>query len=380
MSLDDFFHAETSARPIGVARAAIGIAALIRAALQYEILRALLSGDVIRAKQFNWFPDLRFDLLWPFMAIWMLASVSFALGFRSRVSGSVLFLCLAYQLAWDENLQANNFYLMTLIVFLLTVADSGCSFSLDRRLFRRGPQVVVRWSTLLPRLQISIVYFYSALLKLNPSFLAGRSITKSTRMPELLHHTWLPSGVAAATVGVEFFLAVALWLPALRRGAFALGFLLHLGIFLGMDGQHTVAMFTFGVTMCAPYLLFLEDSPASRLVIWDDSCALCRRWVAFFQGFDWLKIHSYEGSSNSNVLREAKISPQDADVELKLWWEGRTLGGFDAVREILCLLPISFLWAPLLAVPPVPAIGRRLYQLVAERRKCTVRTAAPREL
>lgn len=259
MSVEEFFRAETSARPLGVARAALGIAALIRAALQYEILRALLSGEVIPAKRFDWLPDLPPGLLWLFMAIWMLACVSFALGFRTRVSGALLCACLVYQLAWDENLQGNNFYLMALIVFLLTVADSGCSFSLDRLLFRRDPQQVVRWSTLLPRLQISIVYFYSALLKLNPSFLAGQSIVRSTRMPELLHQTWLPRGVAAATIIVEFFLALALWAPALRRTAFALGFLLHLGIFLGMDGQHTVAMFTFGVTMLAPYLLFLEN-------------------------------------------------------------------------------------------------------------------------
>ena len=370
MSVEEFFGAETSARPLGVARAAVGIAALIRAALQYELLRALLSGAVIPVKPFAWFPDLPPALLDPFQAIWMLACVAFALGFLTRVSGGLLFACLVYQLAWDQNLQANNLYLMALIVFLLTVADSGCSFSLDRRLFRRGPQQVVRWSTLLPRLQISIVYFYSAVLKLNPSFLAGQSIVRSTRMPDLLHQTWLPWGVAAATVGVEFFLALALWAPVLRRAAFALGFLLHLGIFLGMDGQHTVAMLTFGVTMLAPYLLFLEDSPASRLVVWDDSCAFCRRWVAFSRGFDWLGIHRYEGSSSPDVLREANVTRGDADVELKLSFEGRTIGGFDAVREILCLLPISFLWAPLLAVPPIPAIGRRLYRRVADRRKC----------
>lgn len=365
MSVDDFFRAETSARALGVARAAVGIAALIRAALQYEILSELVSGEVIPAKRFAWFPDLPTGLLWLFLAIWMLACVSFALGLRTRVSGSLLVACLVYQLAWDENLQGNNFYFMALIVFLFTVADSGCSFSLDRRLFRSGPQQVVRWSTLLPRLQISIVYFYSALVKINPSFLAGHSIVRSTRMPELLHQTWLPAGVAAATVGVEFFLALALWAPALRRTAFALGFVLHLGIFLGMDRQHNVAMFTFGVTMLAPYLLFLEQSPASRLVIWDDNCIFCRRWITFFHRFDWLGIHRYEGS-------RAHATRQDEDAELKLCFQGRTLGGFDAVREVLCLLPISFLWAPLLAVPPLPAIGRRLYRRVADRRNSAV--------
>jgi predicted DCC family thiol-disulfide oxidoreductase YuxK len=137
-----------------------------------------------------------------------------------------------------------------------------------------------------------------------------------------------------------------------------------------MDGGHTTAMFTFGLNMLAPYLLFLENRPASRLVIWDDDCSFCRRSVAVCRRLDWLGIHRFEGSSNPAILQEAGVTPQQADAELKLSFDGRTMGGFDAVREILCMLPLSFLWAPVLAIPPISGIGRRLYRRVAERRKC----------
>jgi predicted DCC family thiol-disulfide oxidoreductase YuxK len=282
-----------------------------------------------------------------------------------------VFAVIAYQIALDANLFANNLYLVMLLVFLLTVADSGCSFSLDRVLFRRDAALVSRWSTLLPRLQISIVYFFSAAVKTTPAFLAGHSIRSATRMPVFLMNTWLPAGVAVATAALELFLSVGLWIPRLRRAAFFGGFLLHLFIFIGMEPQQTSAMLCFGVITLAPYLLFLENPPGSRLVIWDDQCGFCRRWIAFFRRFDWLGIHRCEGSSNVAALQEAGITAQQADIELKLSFDGRVLGGFDAIREVMCLLPISFLWAPVLGVPPIRTAGSRLYRRVAERRKCT---------
>jgi len=372
VSIREFFSAETSARPLGVARAVVGFVVLLRAAIQYHLLGLLMSGYIVRAKQFPWMPDLPAGWVPAFIAAWMLLAVCFAVGYHSRLSGGLLVAMFAYQLALDENLQWSNSYFMMWIILLLTVADSGCSFSLDRRLRRKDPQQVARWSTLLPRLQLSIVYFYSWIFKLNPHFLAGESIERATRLPGFLHGTWLPSAVAALTAGIECFVSFGLWVPSLRRAAFVLGMSLHTAIFFSMDRAHTATMFTFGLNILAPYLLFLEQAPGSRLIIWDDDCSFCRRWIAFFRAFDWLAIHRFEGSSKQDVLRQAGVTPQEADLELKVAFEGRTLGGFDAVREVLCVLPISFLWAPLLAIPPIPSIGRRLYRRVAARRNCTV--------
>ncbi|MEP7366731.1 MAG: HTTM domain-containing protein [Acidobacteriota bacterium] len=337
MPLAAFFRAETPARPLALARICMGLAAFIRAAIQYQILRSLLSGEFIRANRFDWLPALTSGTFLPFMAVWMIACLSFAAGFRTRLSGSIVTACLAYQIALDENLYANNFYLMTLILFLLTVADSGCSFSVDRWLFRKGPEMVARWSTLLPRLQISIVYFYSALVKINSAFLAGEPIARSTRLGPYLDKTAMPMVVAYATVGLEFFLSIALWMPPLRRAAVTLAFLLHFNIFVGMENRYTVAMFTFGVTTLAPLLLFLEYAPASRVVLWNEESAAARRWVAFFRFFDWLGIYRFESASVAG---------------LALTLDDRTLTGFAAAREVLCTLPISFYWAPLLAVVP----------------------------
>jgi predicted DCC family thiol-disulfide oxidoreductase YuxK len=50
--------------------------------------------------------------------------------------------------------------------------------------------------------------------------------------------------------------------------------------------------------------------------------------------------------------------------------DGKWFGGFDAYRVIAKHMPAFWLILPLLFIPPVPAIGRRLYARIAGRRYC----------
>ena len=97
------------------------------------------------------------------------------LGLRTRLCGTILTLSMAYTLFFDQQLYSNHLYLATLVVLLLTIADSAARWSLDaRRLGRRD--LILEWPTLLLKIQISIVYFYAALLKINPQYLSGTMI------------------------------------------------------------------------------------------------------------------------------------------------------------------------------------------------------------
>jgi len=108
-----------------------------------------------------------------------------------------------------------------------------------------------------------------------------------------------------------------------------------------------------------------------HLIIYDDKCSFCRSSVRLCRSLDWLGAHRYEGSSNRELLDAAGITPEQADQELKLVSGGRIDGGFDAIRRIMLRLPLTFFWAPLLWIPPIPWLGRRVYRAVAARRKCT---------
>ena len=114
-----------------------------------------------------------------------------------------------------------------------------------------------------------------------------------------------------------------------------------------------------------------------RLVIYDDRCGFCLKSVRWLQHLDTRGVHRYEGSSNEAILRQTGITADEADRELKLVANGEVYGGFDAVREVLRALPASSFWAPLLGLPPIRWIGRRVYRAVASRRKCTYTPVSP---
>jgi predicted DCC family thiol-disulfide oxidoreductase YuxK len=67
------------------------------------------------------------------------------------------------------------------------------------------------------------------------------------------------------------------------------------------------------------------------------------------------------------------VKPESAAEALQLVeLDGQIYGGFDAVRRVLQLLPLTFLWAPYLGLPPVKALGDRAYRYVAARRACQI--------
>lgn len=107
------------------------------------------------------------------------------------------------------------------------------------------------------------------------------------------------------------------------------------------------------------------------LVIFDDRCGFCKEAVALLRKLDRRAAFRYGGSSEESVLREAGVSPAEADEELKLAADGRLFGGYDAVAEIVRRLPGGRIVAPVMLAPPVRWLGRRIYRRVAASRRCT---------
>ena len=100
-----------------------------------------------------------------------------AAGLFYRVAASLFFLLFSYVFLLDKAFYLNHFYLILLISFLLTIIPAHRAASLDRLLFFRSqPPLVPRWSILLLRAQVFILYFYAGLAKLNPDWLQGEPI------------------------------------------------------------------------------------------------------------------------------------------------------------------------------------------------------------
>jgi predicted DCC family thiol-disulfide oxidoreductase YuxK len=119
------------------------------------------------------------------------------------------------------------------------------------------------------------------------------------------------------------------------------------------------------------YILFLDAAPGSRVVVWDDGCGFCATWVRWFRRLDWLTVLRFVPRSELASAALPVTETQAAEA-LQLVTGGRVHSGFAAVAHIAELLPLSFLWAPLLRLAPIASVGRLVYRRVAARRLCTI--------
>jgi predicted DCC family thiol-disulfide oxidoreductase YuxK len=358
-------------RPVGLARIGVSFAILLELRGSAHSLLRLAEPEYIATPYVEWAPAVTEPLAWLLIGLWLVSGLAFLVGWWTRPAGALLTLALASVLLLDQQLYSNHLYLMVIVAGLLTAGDSGAAFSLDAR--RRGVRETVQalpvW---LLRAQVSIAYGFAALSKLNLTYLSGSVVASYLRRegPLAVPDTWRsvePMMVMALlSICLEGFVAIGLWLPRWRPAALVAGLMLHIGISAWLSP--TVQITVFSLLMLPLYLLFLETEP-SRVVVWDDGCGFCSTWVHWFRRLDWLRALRFVPRSQL-ATAGLPVSEDDAARALQLVTPRRLRGGFGAVTGVAELLPISFLWAPLLRLPPVAAIGHRAYRRVAARRSC----------
>lgn len=332
---------EIGPRPLGLARVGVGAAALVKVLISAPVLVALTEDDVLRTPHFSWFPEPLLPLVTVLLAAWIISATLFAIGWRVTVSGTVLTLTIAFALALDQQVYSNHLYLLGWLTLLMTIADAGAGLNMSRT-----DRPVVRWPVVLIMGQLSIVYGFSALSKINPGFLRGEVLAGELRgglipFPETLITPPLMAGLAAVVIGVEAALALLIWRARLRPYVFALGLGLHLSITIFMSATGQLAVFS--LQMLSLYPLFLTDQPlqVSRMV----GCAHCARMEARLRKGDILKV--------------LEVSREDQRADLILTHHGRVTTRADAHTRILEHL-VPWLWvAPLLRLPVVRKLHRR---------------------
>lgn len=251
----NFLTSDISARPLGLARIIVGAAALIRLVVAVRVLSRLTDPETLRSPYVDWFPEPTAALVVVILAVWGAAGLLFMLGWKVTLSGSALLAAIAMTLAIDMQAYSNHLYLMAWLILLMVIADAGAGLSVAR-----ADRAVVRWPVLLIMIQISLVYGFSALTKLNDSFLSGEVLAGVLSgglvpFPEALRIPVFLAPMAGVVVIVEVFLALFLWARRFRPAAFVLGLGLHLGITLLM--ADTLELLVFSLEMLALYPLFL---------------------------------------------------------------------------------------------------------------------------
>ena len=109
-------------------------------------------------------------------------------------------------------------------------------------------------------------------------------------------------------------------------------------------------------------------------VIHDGQCRLCRRAVGLLRLLDWrrrlacLDLHDREGLPPAAAALDPAALHRDIHAVTAA---GRVHRGFAAYRAIAWRLPLLWPLAPLLHLPPVAALGSRVYRYIADQRMRT---------
>ncbi len=374
-----------SPRALGVVRITVGLAATLKALELAPVLARMDDPATLRIPYLDGL-DITGAGAAVLLAAWVVSAALFAIGARTTVSGVTLGVLLAGIFVSDQQLYSNHLYLLILLVGLLTIGRAGSALSIDAWL-GRGRDEVPAWPIALLRAQVSIVYGFAALAKLNAAYLSGSVVAAYLRRdgPIAIPDGWRTFEVMATlsilSILAEGFVAIGLWLPRWRAAALVVGLGLHLTIAIWFDPP--IQLLIFGLMILPAYLLFVDTRPRSRALVWDDSCGFCGRIMTWVRRLDWLHVIDPIPSSDAKAREALGVSQAEADQAIQLVWHstGRRASGFAAVQRVLQVLPVSFLWAPLLRLPPIMALGERAYRRVAARRSCNValRTAAAAE-
>ncbi|MHA7173107.1 hypothetical protein [Arthrobacter monumenti] len=113
------------------------------------------------------------------------------------------------------------------------------------------------WPDMLIMTQISVVYFFTAIAKINPVFLSGEMLRSAMWIP-LPDFAHVPLSVGAVVMGL--FLAFALWSRKLVKGAIVGGVVLHMSIVVTLDLP--LVLFAFALLTLGTYPLFYYRTKA----------------------------------------------------------------------------------------------------------------------
>lgn len=212
-------------------------------------------------------------------AIFFPLSLLFVLGLGTRVTAPLFAAACWYVVAYlghfhYEPWTHHHVYALLFGITLLALTPCGGSFSVDRwlalgRAERASepppPEVGPLWAVPLIGLHVSLMYVFSAYDKLTWAFLSGQRLQQSFQFlyfgSDAPPSPWWEIATAIAgtgTVAIELWLAVALWLPAQRRVAIAVGLALHAAFYLA------IPVGIFSLTVAAFYLAFLDPDRLHR--------------------------------------------------------------------------------------------------------------------
>lgn len=200
-------------------RTGVGVAALVRSVTLVPQLQ--LAADPATEMPLLWGGFVTGGT-WPLITIlWVGAGTALVVGVRTRIAAALLAILAFGVIGADAATYSNHLYLLSLAALGLAAAGGR----LDGRADRPGPAWVTGWPIAVLRMQVSIVYLFAGLAKINEDFLSGlvlhevlsASIFTAGAPEVLLRSPVLLMGAAFGVVAVELLIAAGLWVRRWSR-------------------------------------------------------------------------------------------------------------------------------------------------------------------
>ncbi len=244
-------------RALLVARISLGLAHAFLVVETFTALRGLAAGK-FAVPVVTGLPAPTEASALAYLVAGIAAGAAVVLGWRTAWCAAIAATLHVLAFACDEQLYSNHRVLITLLLVLLACSRPDVEWAARPS---TGP---VRWGPVTLMLtQVTACYLFAGLSKINASFLSGVPLS---------HWMWVPlpwwayTTMAIATVVLEVFMAVGLWLPRWRVLAALLGLCLHLSILVTMlDGS--IALIAFTLACVGLYPLFLTRPSFSSVAV-----------------------------------------------------------------------------------------------------------------
>jgi uncharacterized membrane protein YphA (DoxX/SURF4 family) len=259
----------TNPSTLALARVFAALASLLALFEAWRVLTRLLRPLVVKIPILPAIPLIPSGALSSFIGVWILASLLFAIGWKTRTAGAVLALLTGYTVVADQQTYSNHLYLLAVVILLLTISDCGAAWSLDARRHGRKADVAA-WPILLLKFQLTIVYVFSCAAKLTWPYLDGEILAASLKregwlaLPVILRDPSVMNGVAVASIVAELFIAFGLWSRRFRPLALCAGIGFHL-LILGVVETSRLSLAIFALAVFSIYALFVDSALAARL-------------------------------------------------------------------------------------------------------------------
>jgi len=289
-----FLFKRTSIAPLVTLRIAFG------SLLFYSTLRSILKGWVselyiepsFHFGFFSWLDVASPSIMQLIFWLKVVFAVCIILGLFYRLATFGFFTLFTYVELIDKTYYLNHYYLVSLLCFWLFLVPANRRYALDCLIFPKiQSQTCANWQVQIFKIQLSIVYFFAGIAKINPDWLL-RAQPMATWLPhkyqipllgQILHLKLVAFLFSWAGCLYDTFIWIFLWMKRFRGFAYILVVVFHL---LTAILFPRIGMFPF--IMITSTLIFFSAE-------WHE------KWLSYLPG--WTNKESEESAKTKSRIR-----------------------------------------------------------------------------